>query len=104
MAQTRHKLKGKQKLSFHAVGANIPIDRTDGAFAGEVANEHVIIWSLYESPRGDLTATQHHAGTFNTSPATFPAALPGHYTVFLAHFDTANNILQVYSQGPHGVA
>jgi len=103
VAQEKHKLKPKHKVSIHSVGDAIAIDK--GAIA-EIANaEHVIVWQLYESPTGDVEASEIFAGQFNAGgfPANFRPQRPGHYQIFLAHYDDTQRIMQVYSQGPHGV-
>lgn len=112
MPQQTHRFKSKHKISVHTVGTAIPIERNDGGGqggAGEVggeiaANAHVVVWRLFESPTGELEATEMYAGAFNPGagfPASFTPNRPGHYTVFMVNFQ--NDVLHIYSQGPHGV-
>lgn len=103
--KSSQKLKPKQHLSIHSVNDAIPIDKADIASAELSNGAHVIVWQLYESPTGELEATEIFAGSFHARgfPASFSPKRPGHYQIFLAHYDDTQKTMHVYSQGPHGV-
>lgn len=103
MAREKHKLKAKHQVSFHSVNDDIPIDK--GTITDVANTDHVHVWQLYESPAGAFEASEIFAGDFTakTFPGSFKPQRPGHYQIFLAHFDKTERIMQVYGQGPHGV-